>query len=92
MGPPLTVLAESPVRLKHRWFIPPIFNRLLDLVEPVKFGTDDVLPILHDEGFRWVHTRNFDEICMDFTGTYERERKFRFQRLALSSRVPPDFG
>ena len=36
MGPPLTVLAESPVRFKHRWLIPPIFNRLLDLVEPVK--------------------------------------------------------
>lgn len=66
---------------------------LADLVEPVKFGTDDVLPILHEEGFRWVHTRNFDEICLDFTGTYERERKFRFQRLALASRTPPpDFA
>lgn len=65
---------------------------LADLVEPVKFGTDDVLPILYEEGFRWVHTRNFDEICLDFTGTYERERKFRFQRLARASRVPPPPG
>lgn len=66
---------------------------LADLVEPVTFGTDDVLPMLFEEGFRWVHTRNFDELCLDFTRTYERERKFRFQRIAMASRVaPPDFG
>lgn len=59
---------------------------LEDLVEPVRFGSDDILPVLHEEGFRRVHTRNFDEICLDFTGTYDRERKFRFQRLALASR------
>lgn len=59
---------------------------LADLVEPVRFGSDDIVPVLYEEGFRRVHTRNFDELCLDFTGTYERERKFRFQRLALASR------
>ena len=66
---------------------------LADLVEPVKFGTDDVLPFLYEEGFRWVHTRNFDELCLDFTGSYDRDRKFRFQRLGMAARkMPPDFG
>lgn len=62
---------------------------LADLVEPIRFGTDDVLPFLHEEGFRWIHTRNFDELCLDFTATYERARKFRFQRLAMASLTRP---
>lgn len=62
---------------------------LEDLVEPIRFGTDDVLPMLHEEGFRWIHTRSFDELCLDFTGTWDRARKFRFQRLALASRTRP---
>ncbi len=63
---------------------------LLDgLVEPIRFGTDDVVPMIHDEGFRWIHTRSFDELALELTGTYERARKFRFQRLALCSRTPP---
>ncbi len=62
---------------------------LADLVEPIRFGTDDVLPMLYEEGFRWVHTRSFDELCLDVTATYERARKFRFQRLAMASRARP---
>lgn len=59
------------------------------LGEPFRFGTDDVLPLLYEAGFRHVRTASFDELCLTRTGTYERERKFRFQRLAFASRTPP---
>ena len=29
----------------------------------------------------------FDEACLDLTGTYDRERKFRFQSLAVASKA-----
>jgi len=56
------------------------------LGEPLRWGCDDVLPVLYAEGFRRVRTTTFDEVCLDLTGTYERERAFRFQRLAVASR------
>lgn len=59
-----------------------------DLGEPFRFGINDVLPLLYEEGFRHVRTTSFDEACLNLTGTYARERKFRFQRLALA-RVAP---
>jgi methyltransferase (TIGR00027 family) len=58
-----------------------------DLGEPLRFGVDDVLPLLYEEGFRRVRTSNFDEACLALTGTYERDRKFRFQGLAVASRA-----
>jgi methyltransferase (TIGR00027 family) len=57
--------------------------------EPVRFGTNDVLPMLYEEGFRHVRTISFDECCLTLTGTYAREREFRFQHLALCSVTPP---
>ena len=57
-----------------------------DLGEPLRWGCDDVLPVLYSEGFRRVRTTSFDEACLDLTGTYERERKFRFQSLTVTSR------
>jgi methyltransferase (TIGR00027 family) len=60
-----------------------------DLQEPVLFGTNDVLPLLYEEGFRHVRVISFDEICLTLTGTYAREREFRFQHLALASVTPP---
>ncbi len=57
-----------------------------ELGEPLRWGTDDVLPVLYAEGFRRVRTTSFDEACLDLTGTYDRERKFRFQSLAVASR------
>lgn len=54
-----------------------------DLGEPFRFGTNDVLPLLYEEGFRHVRTTSFDEACLNLTGTYDRRRKFRFQLLAL---------
>jgi methyltransferase (TIGR00027 family) len=57
------------------------------LGEPLRFGVDDPLPLLYEEGFRKVRVSTFDEACLDLTGTYERERKFRFQGLVVASRA-----
>ena len=56
-----------------------------DLGEPLAWGTNDVLPLLYDEGFRRVRVTSFDEIALNRTGTYERARKWRFQAIAESS-------
>jgi methyltransferase (TIGR00027 family) len=60
------------------------------LGEPLKFGIDHVLPLLYEEGFRRVRATDFDEACLELTGTYDRERKFRFQGLVLASRAAPE--
>lgn len=60
------------------------------LGEPLRFGIDDVLPLLFEEGFRRVRITSFDEACLAFTGTYERQRKFRFQGLVVASRAAPE--
>jgi methyltransferase (TIGR00027 family) len=53
--------------------------------EPVLFGTDHALPMLHEEGFRKVMITTLDELALSFTGTYERARSFRFQYTVLAS-------
>lgn len=58
-----------------------------DLGERFVFGTNDPLPMLYEEGFRWVRSISFDELCLNLTGTYERAREFRFQRLVKASRA-----
>jgi methyltransferase (TIGR00027 family) len=55
--------------------------------EPVRFGTNDPLPLLYEEGFRHVRCVSFDEACLSLTGTYDRARMFRFQHLAVASRT-----
>lgn len=55
------------------------------LMEPVRFGTDHITPLLADCGYRWVRTLTFDEIALQFVGEYARDRLFRFQRIALCS-------
>lgn len=59
------------------------------LGEPFRFGTNDILPLLYEEGFRYMRKASFDELSLQFTGTYERARKFRFQWLCYASRTPP---
>jgi methyltransferase (TIGR00027 family) len=61
-------------------------HALRELGEPLRFGCDDMLPLLYEEGFRHVRLTSFDEACLGLTGTYERARKFRFQHLAVASR------
>jgi methyltransferase (TIGR00027 family) len=58
-----------------------------DLGERFVFGTNDPLPMLYEAGFRHVRSVSFDEACLSLTGTYAREREFRFQRLVLASRT-----
>lgn len=54
--------------------------------EPLRFGVDYPLPMLFEEGFRHVRMHTFDELTLERTGTYERERAFRFQGVVLASR------
>src|SRR5215468_5241717 len=63
-----------------------------DLGEPIRFGTDDILPLLYDAGFRWVRVFDFNELALELLGDYQRERQFRFQRLALASARTPAVG
>lgn len=57
-----------------------------ELGEPLRFGTNHPLPLLHEEGFGRVRTISFDEIALDFGAGYDRARQFRFQHVALASR------
>ncbi len=57
-----------------------------ELGEPFRFGIDDPLPLMVEEGYCQVRRASFDEICLALTGTYERGRKFRFQHIVEASR------
>lgn len=63
-----------------------------ELGEPILFGTDDMLPIVHEAGFRRLRLASFDDLCLNVTGTYERARKFRFQQLAITSVAADHLG
>jgi methyltransferase (TIGR00027 family) len=60
-----------------------------ELGERFVFGTNDPVPMLYEEGFRHVRSVSFDEACLSLTGTYRRERQFRFQRMVVASRTAP---
>jgi methyltransferase (TIGR00027 family) len=63
-----------------------------ELGEPIRYGTDDILPLLYDCGFRWVRVLDFNELALEMLGDYQREREFRFQRIALTSPSTPAAG
>jgi methyltransferase (TIGR00027 family) len=63
-----------------------------DLGEPIRYGTDDILPMLYDCGFRWVRVLDFNELALEMLSDYQREREFRFQRIALASATTPGAG
>lgn len=56
-----------------------------ELGEPMKFGIDDATPLMHEAGFRFLRTVSYDELALQYTGTYDRDRYFRFQSIALAS-------
>jgi methyltransferase (TIGR00027 family) len=56
-----------------------------ELGEPMQFGIDDPTPLMSDCGYRFLRTVSFDELALQYTGTYARERFFRFQAIALAS-------
>lgn len=60
-----------------------------ELGEPFRFGLNDPVPLLFQAGFRQIRCHAFDELCLSLTGTYERERLFRFQGIAVASREHP---
>ena len=53
--------------------------------EPLRFGMNDPVPLLHGCGYRHLRTVSFDEVCLSYTGSYQRSREFRFQSMALAS-------
>ncbi|MDB4954287.1 MAG: O-Methyltransferase involved in polyketide biosynthesis [Myxococcales bacterium] len=63
-----------------------------ELGEPIRYGTDDVLPLLVDCGFRWVRSLDFNELALEMLGDYKRDRQFRFQHLALAAARTPVAG
>jgi len=56
-----------------------------ELGEPMQFGIDDPTPLMADCGYRFLRTVSFDELALQYTGTYARERFFRFQAIGLAS-------
>jgi methyltransferase (TIGR00027 family) len=56
-----------------------------ELGEPMRFGIDDPTPLMAECGYRFLRTVSFDELALQYTGTYARERFFRFQAIALAS-------
>lgn len=62
---------------------------VIDLGEPLRFGVDDLVPLLASEGFRYVRSASFDELALSHLNDYARARKFRFQHLAAASRATP---
>ncbi len=63
-----------------------------ELGEPILFGSDDILPLLYECGFRWIRSRDFNELSVELMGDYKRERFFRFQHLALAAVRTPVAG
>jgi methyltransferase (TIGR00027 family) len=63
-----------------------------ELGEPIRFGSDDMLPLLYECGFRWVRTLDFNELALEMLGDYQRDRQFRFQHLALAAVHTPVAG
>jgi methyltransferase (TIGR00027 family) len=63
-----------------------------ELGEPILFGSDDILPLLYECGFRWIRARDFNELSVELMGEYKRERFFRFQHLALAAVCTPVAG
>ena len=61
-----------------------------ELGEPVRWGTDDPLPLLFEEGFRKVSATTFDQAALDITGTYDRQRRWRFQHIVVASVASPE--
>ena len=63
-----------------------------DLGEPIRYGSDDPLPLLYECGFRWVRSLDFNELALELLGDYQRDRQFRFQHIALASVKTPVAG
>jgi len=63
-----------------------------DLGEPIRFGSNHIVPLLAECGYRWVRQLSFDELALEWLGDYAREREFRFQHLALASPSLPPAG
>jgi len=59
------------------------------LGEPLFFGTNDPVRLVHDAGFRRVRIESFDALALNLSGVYAPERRFRFQSLVHASVAGP---
>ena len=62
-------------------------RELKDIGEPLKWGINDPMPLLHGAGFRHVLALPFDALCLALEGSYDRAREYRFQLIAQASRA-----
>ena len=85
---------ERPINLRRNVAAADLETKAVvgDLGEPIRYGADDILPLLHDCGFRWVRSLDFNELALEMLGDYKRERQFRFQHLALAAVATPVAG
>lgn len=60
-----------------------------ELGEPIRYGSDDILPLLVESGFCWVRSLDFNELALEMLGDYQRDRMFRFQHIAIASATVP---
>ena len=60
-----------------------------ELGEPVTFGTNHILPLMANTGFRYVRTVAFDELSLADTGDYLGQWTFRFQWMVVASPTRP---
>jgi len=63
-----------------------------ELGEPIRYGSDDILPLLVECGFKWVRSLDFNELALEMLGDYQRDRMFRFQHIALAAARTPVAG
>lgn len=63
-----------------------------ELGEPIRYGIDDPTPLMFELGYRFLRTVSFDELALQYTGTYERERFFRFQAIGLANASEEGFA
>jgi methyltransferase (TIGR00027 family) len=84
------VVSKALVKRQSNRAMDEALSQLVENVgEPLRFGLDDAVPLMHDCGFGHVRTVSFDEACLSLTGTYDRSRAFRFQRFVLGSVARP---
>jgi methyltransferase (TIGR00027 family) len=57
--------------------------------EPLVFGLDDPVRLVVEEGFKQARVARFDALCLNLFGTWERDRKFRHQAIAIASVATP---
>ncbi len=65
--------------------LPAASEGVAQMGEPWRFGTDQALPLVYEEGMRRIRSASMDEIALNLTGTYERKRRFNLMQVVVTS-------